>query len=117
MSSKAVAVLPVKRFDAAKRRLGAGVDEERLGALVAAMLADVLEGVGGARMIERTIVVSGEAAAQELARQAGAEVIFDPDDSGHPEAALIGIAEAQAGGASSVVLVPGDCPLLAPRDV
>lgn len=114
---KATAVLPVKRFDAAKQRLGAGIDEERRHALVAAMLRDVLEAVGDARMIERTIVVSGEPAAQGLAHESGAEVVDDPDDAGHPEAALIGIAAAQAGGASCAVLVPGDCPLLDPRDL
>jgi 2-phospho-L-lactate/phosphoenolpyruvate guanylyltransferase len=117
MSAKATAVLPVKRFDAAKQRLGVGIDEEGRQALVAAMLQDVLEAVGAARMIERTIVVSGEAAAQEIGRETGAEAIEDPDDAGHPEAALIGIAEAQAAGASCVVLVPGDCPLLDPRDL
>jgi 2-phospho-L-lactate guanylyltransferase len=117
MSSKATAVLPVKRFGAAKQRLGAGIDEERRGVLVAAMLQDVLVGVGAARMIERTILVSGEPAAHELAREAGAEVVEDPEDAGHPEAALIGIAAAQGGGASCVVLVPGDCPLIDPRDL
>lgn len=114
---KATAILPAKRFESAKRRLGTGLDEERRRALVAAMLRDVLDGVGGARMIERTIVVSGEPAAQEIAGEAGAAVIEDPDDAGHPEAALIGIAEAQARGASRVVLVPGDCPMLDPRDL
>jgi 2-phospho-L-lactate guanylyltransferase len=117
MSINATAVLPVKRFDAAKRRLGIGIEEERRRALVAAMLRDVLEAVGEARMIERTIVVSGEPAAQEIAREQGADAVEDPSDEGHPEAALIGIASAQAAGASCVLLVPGDCPLLDPRDL
>jgi 2-phospho-L-lactate guanylyltransferase len=117
VSFKATAVLPVKRFDAAKRRLGVGVEEERRRALVAAMLRDVLEAVSDARMIERTIVVSGEPAALQIAHGAGAEVVDDPHDRGHPEAALIGISEAQNGKASCVVLVPGDCPLLDPRDL
>jgi 2-phospho-L-lactate guanylyltransferase len=117
MSARATAVLPVKRFDAAKQRLGAGIDEERRRALVAAMLRDVLEGIAEARMIERTIVVSGEPAAQEIARRQGADSVEDPSDEGQPEAALIGIAQAQAGGASCVVLVAGDCPLLDPRDL
>jgi 2-phospho-L-lactate guanylyltransferase len=116
-SSKATAVLPVKRFAAAKRRLGAGIEEGRRRELVAAMLVDVLEGVGTARMIERTIVVSGEPAAREIAAAAGVDVVDDPDDSGHPEAALIGIAAARADAAGCVVLVPGDCPLLDPRDL
>jgi 2-phospho-L-lactate/phosphoenolpyruvate guanylyltransferase len=113
----ATAVLPVKRFDAAKRRLGTGFDDAGRRKLVAAMLEDFLAAVAAARMIERTIVVSGEPEAQEMARAAGAETIEDPEDAGHPEAALIGVAAAQAGGASTVVLVPGDCPLLDPRDL
>jgi 2-phospho-L-lactate/phosphoenolpyruvate guanylyltransferase len=117
MSLNATAVLPVKRFDAAKRRLGAGIGEERRRALVAAMLQDVLEAIGEARMIEHTIVVSGEPAAQQIAREHGADAVEDPSDEGHPEAALIGIASAQAAGSSCVLLVPGDCPLLDPRDV
>jgi 2-phospho-L-lactate guanylyltransferase len=113
----ATAVLPVKRFDAAKRRLGTGFDEEGRRKLVAAMLEDVLAAVSAARMIARTIVVSGEPEAQELARAVGAEAIEDPADAGHPEAALIGIAAAKGAGASTVVLLPGDCPLLDPRDL
>jgi 2-phospho-L-lactate/phosphoenolpyruvate guanylyltransferase len=115
--AKATAVLPVKRFRAAKKRLGTGLGEQRRRELVAAMLQDVLEGLPKARMIERTIVVSGDPEAQEIARGAGVEVVDDPDDSGHPEAALIGIAAAQGAGATCVVLVPGDCPLLDPRDL
>jgi 2-phospho-L-lactate guanylyltransferase len=114
---KATAVLPVKRFNAAKQRLAAGIDDERRRALAAAMLADVLEAVGAARTIERTIVVSGDPLAQGLAAEAGAEVVPDPGDVGHVEAALAGIARAEVEGASCVVLLPGDCPLLDPREL
>jgi 2-phospho-L-lactate guanylyltransferase len=114
---KATAVLPVKRFSAAKRRLSPGLDDERRTALVAAMLEDVLESVAGSRSIERTIVVSGERRAQEAAAAAGAEALSDPADSGHSEAALAGIARAEQLGAECVVLVPGDCPMLAPREL
>jgi hypothetical protein len=66
---------------------------ERLGVAFAdnkAMLEDVLEGIAGARMVERTIVVTGEPAAAAAAGTFGAEVVEDPSDSGHPEAALLG---------------------------
>ena len=96
---KATAILPVKRFDDAKRRLAAGLDDERRRALAAAMLGDVLEAIGAARTIERTILVSGDPGAQELAAEAGAEVVPDPADEGHVEAALAGIARAEAEGA------------------
>lgn len=114
---KATAVLPVKRFDAAKQRLATGIEGERRRALAAAMVADVLEAIGAARTIERTIVVSGDPVAQELAASAGAEVVPDPEDAGHVEAALAGVARAEVEGASCVVLLPGDCPLLDPREL
>jgi 2-phospho-L-lactate guanylyltransferase len=114
---KATAVLPVKRFNAAKQRLAAGLGGEQRRTLAAAMVADVLEAIGEARTIERTIVVSGDPIAQELAAEVGAEVVPDPDDGGHVEAALAGIARAQVEGAGCVVLLPGDCPLLEPREL
>ncbi|HSS04752.1 MAG TPA: 2-phospho-L-lactate guanylyltransferase [Solirubrobacterales bacterium] len=113
---KATAIIPVKRFSVAKQRLAAGVDEGRREALVAAMLDDVLAAIGKARSIERTIVVSDEPGALESAAGAGAEVVPDPGE-GHSEAALAGIAHAQQGGTECVVLLPGDCPLLEPREL
>ena len=114
---RVAAVLPVKRFDEAKQRLATGVDTERRRRLVAAMVEDVLEAIGQARSIERTIVVSGDPIAQELAAAAGAEVVPDPTDAGHVQAALAGIARAEVEGADCVVLLPGDCPLLDPREL
>lgn len=114
---KAIAILPVKRFAEAKQRLAAGIDDARRTELAAAMVADVLEAIGEARTIERTIVVSGDPLAQEVAAAAGAEVIPDPADEGHVEAALAGIARAEAESATCAVLLPGDCPLLDPREL
>ncbi|HYQ79117.1 MAG TPA: 2-phospho-L-lactate guanylyltransferase [Solirubrobacterales bacterium] len=114
---KATAVLPVKRFDTAKQRLAAGIDEERRRELAAAMVADVLDAIGEARSIERLIVVTGDPIAQELAAKAGAEVVPDPEDAGHVQAAQAGIARAEAEGAERVALLAGDCPLLDPREL
>lgn len=114
---KATAVLPVKRFAAAKQRLIAGVDDERREALAAAMLEDVFEAMAAARALERTILVSGEPHAQTIAAEAGAEVLPDPADEGHSRAALAGIARAEVAEAGCVVLLPGDCPLLDPREL
>ena len=113
----ATAIVPVKRFDVAKRRLATGVGGELLPAVVAAMLGDVLEAITAARMVERTLVVTGEPAAVAIATDAGAEVLDDPADEGHSEAALIGIATAISSGATCVVLLPGDCPLLDAREL
>jgi 2-phospho-L-lactate guanylyltransferase len=114
---KATAVLPVKRFAVAKRRLAAGMDDERRGALVEAMLGDVLEAIGETRSIERTIVVTDEERAVAPAESAGALIVPDPGEGGHSGAVLTGIARAEELGATCVVLLPGDCPLLEARDL
>jgi 2-phospho-L-lactate/phosphoenolpyruvate guanylyltransferase len=113
----ATAILPVKHFDDAKQRLAVGLGDEHRRELAAAMVADVLEAIGEARTIERTIVVTGDPIAQGLAADAGAEVVPDPDDSSHVRAVLAGIARAEVEGAGCVVLLAGDCPLLDPREL
>lgn len=114
---KATAVLPVKRFGEAKRRLASGIDNERRETLVAAMLEDTLEAIEGSRSIEKTIVVTGDPRAQEIVAASSAEVLPDPADEGHVVAALAGIARAEVDGASCVALLPGDCPLLEPKEL
>lgn len=101
----------------AKQRLAGSVPEERRLALVEAMLGDVLEAVSAARQIDLILVVTGEPAAAGLARGCGAEVIHDPEDAGHIGAAKLGISRALELEARTAVLLPGDCPLLEPREV
>lgn len=112
-----IAVLPVKRFDLAKQRLAAGIEAARRRVLIEAMLEDVLEAIGEARTVERTIVVSNEPRAVEMAGAVGAEIVPEPEAGGHSEATLAGIGRAREQGATRVVLLPGDCPLLEPREV
>jgi 2-phospho-L-lactate/phosphoenolpyruvate guanylyltransferase len=114
---KATAILPVKRFAAAKQRLAPGMGSTHRAELAAAMLEDVLEAIGAARSIERVVVVSSEPRAIEIATAAGAELVADPDEGGHSGAALAGIDRARELGAGAVVLLPIDCPLLAPREL
>jgi 2-phospho-L-lactate guanylyltransferase len=113
----ATAILPVKRFAAAKQRLAPGMGSTHRAELAAAMLEDVLEAIGEARSIERTLVVSSEPRAVEIAGANGAELVADPEEGGHSGAALAGIARARQLGAERVVLLPIDCPLLAPREL
>jgi 2-phospho-L-lactate guanylyltransferase len=62
--------------------------------------------------------VTGEGRAERIALRAGQrlttpiEVLREPDDRGHSEAAILGIVRARALGAACAALVPGDCPLL-----
>lgn len=106
------AVLPVKRFGAAKQRLSDGLAAGARETLAEAMVRDVLaalERVGG---LEGIVVVTNEPRAAEPAREAGFEVIADTAEAGQSPAAAAGIARARELGATRVLLVPGDCPAL-----
>lgn len=113
----AVAVITSKRFTAAKQRMSGAIPPEKRLALVEAMLGDVLEAVAASRMIGVRIVVTGEPAAERLAAASGCEVIHDPEDAGHSGAAMLGVDRANELGADAVILLPGDCPLLDPREI
>ena len=120
---RATAIIPVKRFGFAKQRLLEALDRPRRAALVKAMLSDVLAATADAEQVERVIVVTGEGRAERIAlrhAQRAAtplEVLREPQDTGHPEAATLGIIRAKALGAECVALLPGDCPLLDPAEL
>jgi 2-phospho-L-lactate guanylyltransferase len=119
----ATAIIPVKRFGAAKQRLLEALDRRQRAAIVKAMLADVLTSIAATERVERVIVVTGEGRAERLAihharrRSLPLEVFRDPDDAGHSEAATLGIVRARALGATCVALLPADCPLLDAREL
>lgn len=111
------AVIPVKRPGDAKSRMEGAMDPERRARLVEAMLEDVLDALQGARMLFGSIVVTGDEGSARIAEKHGCLVVDDPSDVGHSEAALKGIKVAVSNGAERVLLLPGDCPLLNPREV
>jgi len=114
---RTTAVLPIKRFGAAKTRLSPVLSPTARSELAAAMLADVLSALARAAELDRVIVVSGEPRAVEAARVAGVELLDDPTDAGHSAAAELGVAAALAAGAGRAALLPGDCPMLDPREL
>jgi 2-phospho-L-lactate/phosphoenolpyruvate guanylyltransferase len=115
---RATAVIPVKRIGRAKQRLLDALDRRQRAAIVKAMLRDVLAAASDARNLERLILVTGEGRAERIAlhhaqrTKTSLEVLRDPDDAGHPHAAMLGIVRAKSHGAQCVALLPGDCPLL-----
>ena len=111
------AVLPVKDPDSAKSRMAAAMDGARRRDLVEAMLEDTLEALSGSRMLFGTLVVTGDEAIAAIATGFGCQVVDDPPEGGHSEAALAGTEVARGYGAERVLLLPGDCPLLNPREI
>jgi 2-phospho-L-lactate guanylyltransferase len=114
---RTAAILPVKRFDRAKQRLGESVADPLRRELAEAMVADVLAALAQTDSIEQTILVTGEHSVAISARRQGAIVIEDDDEHGQPAAAALGIQRALAEGIERVLCVPGDCPTLDPAEL
>jgi 2-phospho-L-lactate/phosphoenolpyruvate guanylyltransferase len=112
-----IAVLPVKRFDDAKQRLGDALRSGTRRALAEAMLTDVLTALRRSKRVDAVVVVTSEHAAVALARAHDATTIPDPEEPGHNPAAREGVRWAIEQGARRVLLVPGDCPALDPTEV
>lgn len=94
---------------AGKQRL-TGLSEEAHGALVLAMLADVL---AAATNVGRTVVVTGDAEGRRVAVEAGAEVVADPGD-GQAAAVATALGGLETG---AVLIVNADVPCVVPYDL
>jgi len=115
---RTAAILPVKRFSAAKSRLGAsGVAESLRQRLARAMVADVLLALAASDAIERTIVVTREPSVAAIAAEYGALIVEDRADAGQSAAVGLGVARALGDGFARVLCITGDCPALDPSEL
>jgi 2-phospho-L-lactate guanylyltransferase len=111
------AILPVKRFGAAKVRLGDELSGGTRRALAEAMVTDVLMALRRTKAVAEVLLVTSEPAAEAIGRGYGANVLYDGQESGQSDATLIGIAHAIEQGATRVLLVPGDTPAVDPAEI
>jgi 2-phospho-L-lactate/phosphoenolpyruvate guanylyltransferase len=113
---RTLAILPIKSFSEAKQRLRAELSDADRRALVDAMFSDVLVALRRVPALEQIVVVSGDRVAQRIGQGYGALVVED-DERGHNAAATKGIQAALEDGIDRALLVPGDCPLMDPREL
>ena len=114
---RTLAILPIKSFGAAKQRLAGLLGTGSLAALSQAMFSDVLSSLRRVRSVESIAVVTAADAAQSAARGRQVVVLPDSEEAGQSAAALVGIRHAVAAGFERVLLVPGDTPLIDPREL
>ena len=111
------AVVPVKDFASAKQRLSDVLCADERAALYAAMLADVLDALAGCAALGGIMMVTRDPDASALAKRYGAEVLREDENRGHSAASSLGASELAHRGASGMLQVPGDLPLLCTEDV
>jgi 2-phospho-L-lactate/phosphoenolpyruvate guanylyltransferase len=113
---RTLAILPVKSFSEAKRRLRFELAADDRRALVEAMFSDVLVALRRVPALQRIVVVTGDRVAQRIGEAYGATVVED-DERGHNAAAARGIQTALEDGIERALLVPGDCPMLDAKEL
>ena len=136
------ALLPLKRFSAAKQRLAGVLSPTERRSLVLAMASDVLDtlsrltkpgtagsgktsdgGFEGAARLQGIAVLSAEPEAEELAQRYGARFIAEApqsegESSGPLNDAIRGAVNVLAGeGIMDVLVVPGDVPMLSATEL
>ncbi|HEX8741729.1 MAG TPA: 2-phospho-L-lactate guanylyltransferase [Thermoleophilaceae bacterium] len=113
---RTLAIVPVKGFGEAKRRLSDSLAPGARSCLAQAMCSDVLAALARVRAIEEVVVVTADPAAQQLAH-GRARVLHDSAQAGQSAAAEIGVRHALAAGFERALMVPGDTPLLDAQEV
>jgi 2-phospho-L-lactate/phosphoenolpyruvate guanylyltransferase len=110
------AIVPVKRFAAAKRRLRQVLSSAERQELAQAMMRDVLSAVAEYPAIAGVVVVTCDEKAAGIAAAAGAEVVRAGSDEGYTAAADAGVA-ALRGRATTALILSTDIPLVRGEDL
>jgi 2-phospho-L-lactate guanylyltransferase len=106
------AVVPVKERDRAKERLASALPPPLRQALATAMLEDVLAALAGTSGLAGLLLVTLDPAAQRLARHYGARLLEDGANDGHTGAVAAAARLLTKEGASGMLTLPGDIPLV-----
>lgn len=111
------ALVPCKRFEAAKQRLRPVLSESARRQLLAAMLHDVLSALGAARSVSAIAVVTSDREAASIARSYDAVVLADPLQGGLCGAIGAAVHALSARGVEDVLIVPSDLPAVRSQEI
>lgn len=111
------AIVPVKEFDAAKRRLSNHYSPPFRRGLARAMLEDVLNALTCARALRRLVVVTVDAEATRIAARYRTCISTEGARDGHTGAVMAAIHRLAEHGRSGVLAIPADVPGVTPDEV
>lgn len=111
------AVVPMKPLALAKRRLAATLPRRERRALVRTMLYDVLTALLRCPQVARTFVVTSDLEVIELAARCGAGHIPETAPAGFNQAVAAASRYLEDIGAGSMLVVPGDVPLVTAAEI
>lgn len=115
--SKPWALVPLKRFEAAKTRLSPLLSSDQRQKLVFAMACDVLTCLKNCDDLGGIAIVSAEPAIEKLSQQFGATWIKETCEEGLNAALTMAVQTLADAGVQSVLCIPGDVPLITPDKI
>ena len=110
-------IVPVKDLSHAKNRLSALLPQDVRTDIAYAMLEDVLTALGSARLPDRKLVVTMDKRAAEIAGSLGIEVLEETEQKGESVSVDEASLKCKKMGAASVLVIPGDAPLITASDI
>ena len=110
-------LIPVKDLSKAKERLSSILPQEDRTALAYAMLEDVLKALKGAKLLDRHFIVTMDRRTIEIAGAFGIEVIEETEQKGESHSVDYASRICMKKGAESVLVIPGDAPLITSEDI
>lgn len=110
-------LIPVKDLSRANNRLSSILSQEDRTSLAYAMAEDVFESIYRSKKADRKVVVTMDRKAEKIARSYGFEVITEKDQHGESSSVDRAIKQCIDMGAKSLVVIPGDAPLVQPEDI
>lgn len=111
------AVVPIKDFADAKERLSPVLSPSERRALARAMAEDVLRALLAAPELGGVAAVTRDAEARRLCADLGVRVLTEARNRGQTAAVVAASRTLEGEGVTDVLTVPGDAPLVLPRDV
>ena len=110
-------IVPVKDLSKAKERLSSLLSQNDRTDLAYAMLEDVLSALKGSKLADRKFIVTLDTKAIEIAQSLGIEVIPETEQNGESASVDYASQVAKNMGATSVLVIPGDAPLITSDDI
>ena len=114
---KTVAILPVKKFDAAYSRLAERLTQEQRRRVAEATFLDMLGKIRRCRTVSETVVITADEGAARHSNWLGHPVVRQASDQGHTSAANAGVRAALERGADRIAMLATDCPLFDPAEL
>jgi len=110
-------IVPVKDLSKAKERLSSLLPQNERTALAYAMLEDVLLALKESKLADRKFIVTLDAKAIEIAKGLGIEIIEETEQNGESASVDYASQICKDLGAASVLVIPGDAPLITSDDI